>query len=204
MTFAAAAIVPAARPQSQAGVPPPASYQRAVLNRYCVTCHNEKLKTADLMLDKLDVENVPAGAETWERVIRKLRTGAMPPAGLPRPDSATYNSFAAYLETSIDSAAAAKLNPGRPAAIHRLNRAEYTNAIRDLLGVEIDSETILPADESGYGFDNVGDVLSISPSLMERYMLAARKISRLAIGDPRCMPILMCSTCPRGCSKRDA
>src|SRR6266849_7964679 len=101
---------------------------RAVLNRYCVTCHNEKLKTAGLMLDTMDVEKVPASAEVWEKVIRKLRTSAMPPAGMPRPDKAAYDSLATYLETALDRAAAAKLNPGRP-GIHRLNRAEYTNAI---------------------------------------------------------------------------
>src|SRR5262245_41785354 len=100
------------------------SPQRSVLNRYCVTCHNEKLKTADLMLDKIDVENVATNAEVWERVIRKLRTGAMPPSGLPRPDKATYDSLATYFETAIDRASTVKPNPGRPAAIHRLNRTE--------------------------------------------------------------------------------
>src|ERR1051326_2788414 len=99
----------------------PALAHRGLLNRYCVTCHNEKLKTAGLMLDKMDLEHVSAGVEVWEKVIRKLRTGAMPPAGMPRPDKDAYNSFATYLETALDSAAVAKPNPGRP-AIHRLNR----------------------------------------------------------------------------------
>src|ERR1700676_2138427 len=103
-----------------------ASPERALLDRYCVTCHNEKLKTAGLMLDKMDVEKVPENAEVWEKVVRKVRTSAMPPAGLPRPDKATYDSFATYLETSLDRAAAAKPNPGRP-GIHRMNRAEYSN-----------------------------------------------------------------------------
>ena len=107
----------------------PASAQRTVLDRYCVTCHNEKLKTAGLILDKIDIEKVGEEAQVWEKVVRKLRTGAMPPAGMPRPDKATYDSFATYLETSLDRAAAAKPNPGRP-AVHRLNRAEYTNAIQ--------------------------------------------------------------------------
>src|SRR6266446_8048772 len=119
----------------------PASAHRALVNRYCVTCHNEKLKTAGLMLDKIDIENVSAGAEVWEKVIRKLRTYAMPPAGMPRPDKAAYESFASYLETSLDSAAAAKPNPGRP-AIHRLNRTEYANAIRDLLALDIDGRSL--------------------------------------------------------------
>ena len=163
--------------------PTPASQYRTVLDRYCVTCHNEKLRTAELVLSKMDVGNVGAGAEVWEKVVRKLRTGAMPPAGMPRPDQPTYESFATYLETELDRGAAASPNPSRT-PIHRLNRAEYTNAVRDLLAVEINGEALLPADESTYGFDNIGDVLSVSPALLERYMSAARKISRLAIGDP--------------------
>src|SRR6266852_3871470 len=159
-----------------------ASEYRAILNRYCVTCHNEKLKTADLMLDKIDLENVPSSAEVWEKVIRKLRGNAMPPPGLPHPDKTFYETFPAYLETAIDRAAFAKLNPGRP-AIHRLNRVEYANAVHDLLAVDIDGEALLPADDSGYGFDNIGDVLSVSPTLLERYLSAARKVSRLAVGD---------------------
>ena len=171
-------------PASQALSP-----QRVLLNRYCVTCHNERLKTAGLMLDRADVENVPAGAEIWEKVIRKLRTYAMPPAGMPRPDKATYESFATYLETALDRAADAKPNPGRPAAVHRLNRAEYRNAILDLLAIDMDAidtggGSLLPADDSAYGFDNIGTALSVSPVLLERYLSAARKISRLAVGDP--------------------
>ena len=172
----------AARQEPSSPSPSPAAQQRALLNRYCVTCHNERLKTAGLLLDKMDVEQVGAGAEAWEKVVRKLRTGAMPPAGVPRPDKAGYDSFATYLETALDRAAAATPNPGRP-AIHRLNRAEYSNAIRDLLALEIDGASLLPADDSGYGFDNIGDVLSVSPMLMERYMSVAKQISRLAIGD---------------------
>jgi mono/diheme cytochrome c family protein len=126
----------------------PAATQRAFLNRYCVTCHNEKLNTAGLMLDKMDVENISEGAEAWEKVVGKLRTAAMPPAGLPRPDKAAFDSFATYLETALDKAAETKFNPGRP-AIHRLNRAEYANAVRDLLGLEIDAQSHLPTDESG-------------------------------------------------------
>ena len=162
---------------------------RAVINQYCVTCHNEQLRTAGLVLGKLDVANVPEGAETWEKVIGKLRTGAMPPAGMPRPDKATYDAFATYLETALDHAAATKPNPGR-VAVHRLNRAEYTNAIRDLLATDVDVESLLPVDDSGYGFDNIADVLSVSPMLLVRYISAAGKVTRLAIGDPNVLPNL--------------
>src|SRR5712691_7237130 len=178
----------APRPQSSAPAPQPPAQYRMVLDRYCVTCHNQRLKTADLMLDKMDLGNVPAGAEVWEKVIRKLRGHAMPPPKLPRPDNATVDSFTTYLETVIDRAAAAKPNPGRPAA-HRLNRAEYVNAVRDLLRVDVDGEALLPTDDSGYGFDNNGDVLSVSPTLLERYVSAARKISRIAVGDPNVRPV---------------
>jgi mono/diheme cytochrome c family protein len=162
---------------------------RAVLNQYCVTCHNEQLRTAGLVLGKLDVANVPEGAETWEKVIGKLRTGAMPPVGMPRPDKATYDAFATYLETALDHAAATKPNPGR-VAVHRLNRAEYTNAVRDLLATDVDVESLLPVDDSGYGFDNIADVLSVSPMLLVRYISAAGKVTRLAIGDPNVLPNL--------------
>ncbi len=155
------------------------------LNRYCVTCHNQRLKTAGLMLDQIDVEKVADKAPIWEKVVQKLRTGAMPPPGAPRPDNATYSSLATYLETELDRAAAAKPNPGTP-TIHRLNRAEYTNAVRDLLAIDpeaVDIGSLLPVDDSGYGFDNIGEVLSVSPALLERYMSAARKLSRMAVGD---------------------
>ena len=137
------------------------------------------------MLDKLNLEKVADDAAVWEKVVKKLRTGAMPPPGALRPDSATYGSFATYVETKLDHAAVAQPNPGAP-PIHRLNRAEYINSIRDLLAIEtdaVDIATLLPGDDSGYGFDNIGEVLSVSPLLMEKYMSAARKISRLAVGD---------------------
>jgi mono/diheme cytochrome c family protein len=162
---------------------------RALLDRYCVTCHNDKLKTAGLSLDILRLTDVPAHAEAWEKVIRKLRGGTMPPQGLPRPAAAASNALASWLETTVDSAAAARPNPGRTPALHRLNRAEYTNAIRDLLAVEIDGGALLPPDDSGYGFDNIADVLSVSPMLTERYLSAALKISRLAVGDPTIRPV---------------
>src|SRR5262245_20172535 len=173
--------------------------QRAVLDRYCVGCHNERLKTAGLMLDKMDLENPAEGAPVWEKVIRKLRTGAMPPAGMPRPDNITNDALASYLEAALDRAADEKPNPGRP-AVHRLNRTEYTNAVRDLLALDtdaIDIPSLLPADDSGYGFDNIADVLTVSKTLTEAYMSAARKISRLAIGDPSTRSIIQTYTLPR-------
>jgi hypothetical protein len=139
------------------------------------------------MLDKQDLENVPAGAEVWEKVIRKLRTRAMPPAGAPRPDEAAYDAVAQYLETTLDRVAEARPNPGRP-AVHRLNRTEYTNAVRDLIALEIDADSLLPGDDSSYGFDNIADVLTVSPTLLERYLSAGRKIVRLAIGDTAIPP----------------
>jgi hypothetical protein len=140
------------------------------------------------MLDKMDMANVSAGAELWEKVVRKLRSGAMPPVGRPRPDEATYGALTASLEAELDRAAAAKPNPGRVASFHRLNRTEYQNTIHDLLALEVDGAWLLPADDVAYGFDNIADVLSVSSALLDRYLSAANKISRLAIGDPRIRP----------------
>jgi hypothetical protein len=156
--------------------------RRALLDKYCVTCHNDRLKTQGLSLQAVDVTNVPVGAEVWERVIRKLRTSAMPPLGMPRPDKASLDGFAASLETEIDRAATARPNPGRTETLHRLNRTEYQNAIRDLLALDIDAAALVPADDQSYGFDNIAGILKVSPTLLERYMGAAREISRLAIG----------------------
>jgi len=178
---AGGSLVSAAMQESdspQASISP----QRALINQYCVTCHNQKLRTANLLLDKADLDHIGDNAAIWEKVVHKLRTREMPPGGMPRPDNATYDSLATYLETELDRAAAARPNPGRP-AIHRLNRLEYTNAIRDLVALNIDGATLLPSDDSGYGFDNIGDVLTVSPMLLERYLSAAGKISRLAVGD---------------------
>ena len=156
---------------------------RAVLDRYCVVCHNGRLKTAGLMLDSMDADDVGGDPEAWERVVRKLRGRTMPPARRPRPDKVTYAAVAASLEGPLDRLAAAHPNPGRTTA-HRLNRTEYTNVIRDLLALEIDATELLPADDADLGFDNMADILSFSPVLLERAMLAARKISLLALGDP--------------------
>lgn len=160
----------------------PDSGSRSTLDRYCVTCHNQRLKTAGLALDKIDLNNPRSDAETWEKVSGKLRSGAMPPKTAPQPDRIARKNLISFLETSIDRAAAARPNPGRT-ILHRLNRAEYANAVRDLLALDIDAAAMLPPDDSGYGFDNIADVLSVSPMLTERYLSASRKISRIAVGD---------------------
>src|SRR5215471_11212873 len=161
--------------------------QQAVISKYCAGCHNEKLKTADVTLDKADIAHAAENPALWEKVLHKLRSREMPPPRVIRPDEAMYESLTAYLETALDKAAIDRPNPGRP-AVYRLNRLQYTNAIHDLLDLEFDSASLLPADDSGYGFDNIGDVLSVSPSLLEKYLAAAAKISRLAIGDPKLSP----------------
>jgi hypothetical protein len=161
---------------------------QAVLNQYCVTCHNAKLLTGGLAIDKLDIHRAETNAETWEKVARKLRAGLMPPAGAPRPDRHALDALAGAVEDALDRAAAANPNPGR-APLHRMNRGEYANAIRDLLAVDVDASTLLPADDSSNGFDNIADVLGISPALLERYVSAAAKISRLAVGDPETAPL---------------
>ena len=182
----AAGVVPAAAaPSRTAGAESTAesAEYRAVLDRYCTTCHNDRLLTAGLTLESVDMVHVGEGAETWEKVIRKLRAREMPPPRRPRPDDATYVGFVDWIETELDRAAGADVNPGTE-TVHRLNRTEYTNAIRDLLALEIDGRELLPADDLSYGFDNIADVLSLSPSLLERYMLAAGKIAEMAVGDP--------------------
>jgi hypothetical protein len=178
-----------ASPQNSSFIPASAGVAeyKAVVNQYCVTCHNEALKTGGLSLEKMDFSNVGAGAETWEKVVSKLRSGMMPPQGKPRPDDVTRLKLASWLETSLDRSALTTPNPGRP-LLHRLNRAEYANAIRDLLALEVDAATLLPPDDSGYGFDNNADTLGISPVLLERYLSAAGKISSLATGDPETGP----------------
>jgi len=170
-----------AQPSSPIGAVSAASSQRQTLDRYCVTCHNQRLVTAGLKLDDADVANPGAGAEIWEKVVRKLRTGIMPPPNMPQPSMDDRVALLSWLETSLDKAAAAKPNPGRTETLRRLNRTEYQNAIRDLLAVDIDAASLLPADESGHGFDNV-TVGDLPPALLDRYISAAQKISALAIG----------------------
>ena len=155
---------------------------RATLNSYCVTCHNETMKTANVLLDKANLDDVSQDPVLWEKVITKLTLRSMPPVGMPRPDEAFYTSFADHLQGELDTVAEKTPNPGKMIVAHRLNRTEYTNAVRDFLGVEIDGKALLPPDNSG-GFDNLGDLLSVSDVLMESYIAAARKISRTAVGD---------------------
>ena len=174
-------------PPAVEGASAAAASTRALLDRYCVTCHNDRLRTAGLTLAGVDPAHVGADAAIWERVVRKLRTATMPPAPRPRPDGPAYADAVAYLEGALDRYAEDNPDPGRP-SVQRLNRTEYVNAVRDLLALEVDGRSLLPADESSYGFDNVGDVLSVSPGLLERYLLAAARISRRAVGDPTLRP----------------
>jgi len=180
-----------ARPQSPASSSPPSlQAQRAVLDRYCISCHSQSAKDKGLVpvaLDRLDlsrVGNSESEAEIWEKVVRKVNAGVMPPPGSPRPDRASSESLVSWLTTQLDRNAQANPNPGR-APLHRLNRTEYANAIRDLLDLEIDAASLLPPDDSAYGFDNIADALGLSPSLQERYVSAAMKIAALAVGDAR-------------------
>jgi hypothetical protein len=184
-----------ARPQAQ-------SSEQALLNQYCVGCHNEKLKTAGLMLDKLDLSHPGQDPQAWEKVVRKVRAGMMPPAGMPRPDRGTFDTWTAKLEAGLDRAAAAKPNPGST-GLHRLNRTEYTNAIRDLLAIEVDGSTVLPADDSSEGFDNIADALAVSPALIERYVGAAGKISRLAVGNMLISPATVTYRAPADLSQTE-
>ena len=192
-----AALLPPAAAFAQAGEPAAASPQRALLDRYCVTCHNERvvagagagmmaeqLRLVGLALDSADVDDVAAAPDLWEKVVRKLRVGAMPPQPRPRPDRETYDGFRRWLEDELDRVAEARPNPGRTQAFHRLNQAEYRNVIRDLLDLEIDVDALIPADAPDRnGFDNIATSLSLSPALFERYVSAAKKIGRLAIGE---------------------
>ena len=158
---------------------------QAVLDQYCVTCHNERLRTAGLALDSLDVTNPAAAADVWELVIAKLRAGFMPPPGRPRPDAATYHSVASWLEAELERAWAANPNPGRIYAVHRLNRTEYNNAIRDLFALDIDVKPLLPGDETADGsFDNFAEALTLSKAHLERYLSVARQVTRLATSLP--------------------
>ncbi len=181
------------RAHSTARPPAPAKEEMAsedaqtVLRRYCVTCHNANLQTAGLSLDALDIARVGDHAETWEKVVRKLRTGTMPPVGRPRPDRTTYTALASMLETSLDRAITMNPTAGRT-TVHRLNRREYANAVQELLALDVNTDTLLPPDNSDLGFDNMADILSVSPALLDRYIFAARKIGRLAIGDPTIEP----------------
>jgi mono/diheme cytochrome c family protein len=170
--------------------PQAVSPQKAFLDRYCLTCHTESAKEKGLVpvaLDKLDFSKISKDAEVWEKVVRRIDTGVMPPPTAPRPDRAAAQSLTTWVTAELDRAAQANPNPGRP-LLHRLNRTEYSNAIRDLLSLDIDSSSLLPPDDSAYGFDNIADALGLSPALQERYVSAALKIGALAVGDPRLSP----------------
>jgi hypothetical protein len=167
-----------------------ATAQRALVDKYCAGCHNDKLKSGGFSWAKVDLTHPDQSAEQLEKVIRMLRAGMMPPPGLSRPDAGTVKAFATELETGIDRLAAAHPNPGRP-ALHRLNRTEYANSIHDLLGVHVDVASLLPADDLSHGFDNMADALGFSPALMDGYIRAAGKISRLAVGDLETSPIVV-------------
>jgi mono/diheme cytochrome c family protein len=180
------AIPPAARAWQQT---PPVAAHAAVIRQYCAGCHNDKLKTADVSFTTADLGRVADNPGLWEKALRKVRTSQMPPAGLPKPSAEARQALVNYLETELDHAAAVHPDPGRP-TIHRLNRAEYSNAIRDLLALDVKPGENLPPDDSGYGFDNIGDVLSMSPVLVERYLSVARQVARLAIGDTDVKPVI--------------
>lgn len=182
-TAAASAPSPQVAQPGTAGSP-----ARQLVSTYCVSCHNPKLKTGNFAIDPEAADRVGESPDVWEKVVIKLRSRAMPPPRARRPDSATYDAVAGWLETELDRAAAVNPNPGRPADLHRLNRAEYANAVRDLLGVEVDGTLMLPPDEQAHGFDTNADALSVVPALLDRYLTAAAKISRLAVGDPTLRP----------------
>ena len=190
-TFALALALAFAGAQQPASAQSPTAGEpsRGLLDRYCVTCHNERLKTAGLALDGVDVGQAAAHAEVLEKVVRKLRSGQMPPEGRPRPDAAAVDTFVTALETALDRESESAPNPGRVAS-RRLNRVEYVNAIKDLLDLEVDGAELLPSDMAGFGFDNNADVLSMTPSLMTRYIAAATKVSRAAIGSPDNRPMM--------------
>ena len=173
-----AGIAVAAPLHAAAGTEAPS---RALLDRYCVTCHNERLQTAGVMFDRVDIDRADLHRELFEKVARKLRGGLMPPPGRPRPEPAAIDAFVTALEAQLDRVGAAAPNPGRVVS-HRLNRTEYVNVVRDLLDLEIDGEALLPSDMAGFGFDNNAEVLAMTPALMDRYITAATKVSRLAVG----------------------
>ncbi|MES1256164.1 MAG: DUF1592 domain-containing protein, partial [Acidobacteriota bacterium] len=191
-TAPATSLAEAAAPRPRASTParPATPPDKTILSKYCVGCHNDKRRVGGLALDTKDLAHVGADAEVWEKVLRKLRMGSMPPPGLPRPDNQTTETFVEALEGQLDREAALHPNPGRTQALHRLNRAEYRNAVRDLLGLDVDTTALLPPDDAdAQGLDNNASLLSVSPALLERYMSVARRLSRLALGLPPSSPV---------------
>jgi hypothetical protein len=192
MAAALQAQAPPAADSSSSGVlrtPAPAAQTQATLDKYCTTCHNTRLQTGGLALDRMAVARAADASDTWEKVARKLRTREMPPPGAPRPDEAAYRGLIESIETTLDAAAEAAPNPGR-VPVHRLNRTEYTNAVRDLLALEVDGRSLIADEPDSHGFDNVASVLTVSPALLESYLSAASTVSRLAIGDPALNPVV--------------
>ena len=196
LTFAIAAILLLLL-VGNAQTPVSGSQPQAMLTQYCAGCHNQTAKAGGLALDTLDVANVGKNGHTWEKVVRKIRSGMMPPSGSRRPERQALDALASELETRLDRAAAASPNPGSP-SLHRLNRTEYANAVRDLLDLEVDVTTLLPSDDSNEGFDNIADALSVSPTLIQGYVAAAMKISRLAVGDRTAVPNQVTYQAPTG------
>jgi hypothetical protein len=181
----------------------PIEAQRGLLDRYCVTCHNQRLRTANLALDTVALDDAGGNAQLWEKVLLKIRTGAMPPPSMPRPDKTAADAFSSWLETALDRFSAASPNPGR-VAVHRLNHSEYANAVRDLLGLDVDGRSLVIGDDADeQGFDNIAGVLSLSPALLERYLKAARTISRLALGDPTIAPAFAMYDVPKALVQDD-
>src|SRR5688572_20402525 len=186
--LAALTVVSAVTLGGQSAAPSPAratgsrvEAQRALIDKYCVSCHNDRVKTANLSLQGADLATVGDQAELWEKVVRKLRAGVMPPPDVPRPPLAEYEGLRDWLEAEIDRTAATRVHPGS-VVLHRLNRTEYANAIRDLLDLQIDVTTLLPPDDAAHGFDNIAGSLTISPTLLESYATAAARVSRMAVG----------------------
>ena len=172
--------------------------EQALVKQYCATCHSPQSKTGGIVLDPAEMADLGSHAAKFEKVVRMLRAGMMPPAGIPRPPKPAYDGLAKWFEDGLDRAAVGHVNVGRTEALHRLNRNEYENAIRDLLGLRVHAAELLPADDGSYGFDNIAGVLKISPTLMERYLAAARTVSRLAMGDPPKQPEAVTFRLPPG------
>jgi hypothetical protein len=173
------------------------SAQRALLDQYCVTCHNQRSKTANVMFDTMDLANLAQDAKIWERALRKLRGGMMPPPGARQPERASLNAFATWLENSLDQAAAADPNPGF-VAVHRMNRAEYANAIEEILAVHVDASALLPSDDVSGGFDNIASVLKVSPAFLDQYISAARFVATQAMGEKAPKPLTTSLRVPVG------
>src|SRR5262249_3869395 len=178
---------PRQAPAASTAKPADAGIDRTLPSQYCVTCHNQRAKIGGLAIDALDFDHPEKDAETFEKVIRKIKTGMMPPSGARRPERAALEAFATEIEKRLDAAAALNPNPGS-AALHRLNRVEYGNVIRDLLALEVDANGLLPQDDAAEGFDNIADALGTSPALIQGYVSAAMKISRRVVGDRTLIP----------------